>query len=63
MEGYTTRRCHLGVDYHSATISPSQALRERIFFQGRGLVRDLTSLTHYVVRIIFFYVIKDEMSK
>jgi hypothetical protein len=59
MEGYNSRRCHLGARHHSATISSSQALRTRIFFKrggggGGGNVRDLTSLTPHIGRIIYF---------
>jgi hypothetical protein len=38
VEGYNSRRCHLGADYHSATISSSQALRTRLFFKGEGML-------------------------
>jgi hypothetical protein len=51
MEGYTTIRCHMGVGYHSSTISSSQALRTRFDFQGGEHVRVLTSLTPQVDRV------------
>jgi len=35
VEGYTTKRCHMGDDYYFAVTSPSQASRTRLFFKGR----------------------------
>jgi hypothetical protein len=35
VERYNSSRCHLGTNYHSATISSSQALRKRLFLRGR----------------------------
>jgi hypothetical protein len=42
---------------------PISSLEDKVVFQGGGHVRDLTSLTPHVGRIIFFYVIKDDISK
>jgi hypothetical protein len=39
------------------------SLEDKTLFQGGANVRDLTSLTPYVDRIIYFHVIKDDISK
>jgi hypothetical protein len=62
VERYHSSRCHLGTNYHCATISSSQALRTRLFLRG-GDVRDLTSLTPHIGKIIYFHVIKANINK
>jgi hypothetical protein len=62
VERYNSRRCHLGADYHSATSFLISSLEDKALFQGGGHVRDLTSLTPHVDRIIYFHVIKADIS-
>jgi hypothetical protein len=35
VERYDSSGCHLGTSYHSAAVSPSQALRTRLFLRGQ----------------------------
>jgi hypothetical protein len=41
VERYAIRRCHMGTDNNSTTISSPSALRENVAFKGGGHVRVL----------------------
>jgi hypothetical protein len=38
VEGYNSKRFHMGVDYHSETISSFPSLIIRLFFKGDGML-------------------------
>jgi hypothetical protein len=54
MERYNSKRCHLGALLPFCNNFLISSLEDKDVFQGGGHVRDLTSLTPHVGRIIYF---------